>query len=302
MKEKAFIEIIEFTDPVCTWCWGSEPILRKLETHYEGNIEVNFVMGGLVKDIRSFRDSVNDIGGDMTKVNSQVASHWLEASSRHGMPVEENGFNLFSEENPSTYPVNIAYKAAEFQSKDLAKKFLRRMREGAASEAKNVNQIEVLIELAQESGLDVAKFIKSFSDGSAEKAFLEDLKITRSYRVHGFPSFLVKASNGKEVMLRGYQSYDTFREVIKQITNNEVVEKSFEKNEDSVLEFIKKYEHVAPVEIETNFDLTKTEASKIIKNLENKDLVNISSTGNGSFILPRFNPLECDSATGMCNI
>ena len=21
------IEIIEFTDPVCTWCWGSEPVL-----------------------------------------------------------------------------------------------------------------------------------------------------------------------------------------------------------------------------------------------------------------------------------
>jgi hypothetical protein len=25
MGEKYFIEIIEFTDPVCTWCRGSEP-------------------------------------------------------------------------------------------------------------------------------------------------------------------------------------------------------------------------------------------------------------------------------------
>lgn len=27
-------EIIEFTDPVCTWCWGSEAVLRKLEARF----------------------------------------------------------------------------------------------------------------------------------------------------------------------------------------------------------------------------------------------------------------------------
>jgi protein-disulfide isomerase-like protein with CxxC motif len=54
MPEKPWVEIIEFTDPVCTWCWGSEPILRKLETHYEDQIRLCFVMGGLVKDIRDF--------------------------------------------------------------------------------------------------------------------------------------------------------------------------------------------------------------------------------------------------------
>jgi predicted DsbA family dithiol-disulfide isomerase len=32
------VDLIEFTDPVCTWCWGSEPILRKLETYYGGAI------------------------------------------------------------------------------------------------------------------------------------------------------------------------------------------------------------------------------------------------------------------------
>jgi len=84
MGDNPLIEIIEFTDPVCTWCWGSEPILRKLETRYEGNIKISFIMGGLVKDIRDFRDESNDIGGDISQVNEQVASHWLEASSRHG--------------------------------------------------------------------------------------------------------------------------------------------------------------------------------------------------------------------------
>lgn len=29
--ENKKVEIIEFTDPACTWCWGSELVLRKLK-------------------------------------------------------------------------------------------------------------------------------------------------------------------------------------------------------------------------------------------------------------------------------
>ncbi len=46
MNEKINVEIIEFTDPARTWYWGSEPILRKLEANYAGNLEISFVMGG----------------------------------------------------------------------------------------------------------------------------------------------------------------------------------------------------------------------------------------------------------------
>ena len=37
------IEIIEFTDPVCTWCWGSEPVLRKLETRFGEQVKISYI-------------------------------------------------------------------------------------------------------------------------------------------------------------------------------------------------------------------------------------------------------------------
>lgn len=302
MDDKLNVEIIEFTDPACTWCWGSEPILRKLESNYEGNIEINFIMGGLVKDIRDFRDDHNGIGGDLSKINEEVASHWLEASSRHGMPVDAENFSLFSAEYPSTYPMNIAYKAAQFEDEKVAKKFLRRMREAIAAEGKKTNRTEALIELAQESGLDVVQFIKNFTDGSAEKAFEEDLYTTRSYKANGFPTFLVKVSNGKEVMLRGYQSYETFKQVIKQITDGKLVEKKLEVNEETILNFISKYGRVAPVEIEVTFNLTSAEVKEYLDNLKSQNAVGITPDGNGYFISIKANPLTCDSENGLCNI
>lgn len=86
-------------------------------------IEIKYVMGGLVKDIRDFYDSYNDIGKDPEQSNKQVVKHWLEASQRHGMPVESEGFHMFSDEYPSTYPQNIAYKAAQMENQILADKF-----------------------------------------------------------------------------------------------------------------------------------------------------------------------------------
>jgi putative protein-disulfide isomerase len=300
--ENRKVEIIEFTDPACTWCWGSEPALRKLETLYEGNLEVNFVMGGLVEDIKNFSDDWNGIGGDLSEVNEQVAGHWMEASERHGMPVEVNGFKLFTEDTPSTYPMNIAFKAAQFQSNDLAKKFLRRVREALAAEAINANQTEVLIELVGECGLDIAKFIKSFTDGTAEKAFQEDLQITKANRVQGFPSFAVKASNGKAIMLKGFQSFETFKAVIDQITDGEIIPKNIEKTEENVMDFINKFERVASAEISATFNFSVTEAEEIIQSLKKQRLINITKAGNGYFVTPSNNPLACDPVTGVCHI
>jgi predicted DsbA family dithiol-disulfide isomerase len=280
MPKQSLVEVIEFTDPASIWCWGSEPILRKLETHYEGKIKISYVMGGLVKDITK----LHDVSGDTVQINEQVAGKWLKASQRHGMPVEISGFSLFLDDYSSTYPMNIAYKAAQFQDEKLAKQFLRRMREASAIEGKKVNQTKVLIELARESGLDTEKFIRSFSDGSAETAFLEDLKLVRSNRVHNFPSFLVKNNQGKKIRLRGYQSYAAIRDVIDHLSNGTLSEKRFEGTEKQVLAFIRKFKRAAVVEIDQVFNLSAARREKIIHKLQNKNLIKLTTVGNGCFI------------------
>lgn len=302
MEDKITVEVIEFTDPVCTWCWGSEPTLRKLKTNYAGNLEVKYVMGGLVKDIRDFSDPGNGIGGDIEKINKQIASHWLEASERHGMPVDAEKFELFSDDYPSSYPMNIAYKAAQMEDEKLANKFMRRMREAVAVEGRKANQIEVLIELAGEVGLDVGKFIGNMNSGLAENAFEDDLYTTAAYRVTGFPAYLIKASNDKSIMLRGYNSYETFVEVIKQATEGKLVEKKVEVNEDTILDFIKEYDRVAPVEIELTFELNKEQVKEYLDNLLAEKKIRVEAYGNGHLISAKGNPLTCDPVTGVCNI
>jgi len=295
------LEIIEFTDPVCTWCWGSEPVLRTLEARYADKIKIGFIMGGLVKDITAFYDSHNEIGGDPELSNQNIAAHWLEASERHGMPVKVEGFKLFTKDQPSTYPQNIAYKAAQMQDEVKADRFLRRMREASAAEALQTNLTEVLVELASEVGLDIGRFLEDFTGGKAKTAFEEDLYTTAQFRAHGFPTFLVKFGE-KSMLLRGYQNYNTFNAVINQLTNGEIQEMKPLPTEDNVLEFINKNGSLAPVEIKMPFDLTDAELDKIINSLQEKKLVAKRVAGNGYFISPLNNPMMCDVDSGMCGI
>jgi putative protein-disulfide isomerase len=300
MDGKHMIELIQFTDPVCTWCWGSEPLLRRLETRFGDQIKSSFVMGGLVRDIRDFYDSTNDIGGTPEAADEQIARHWEEASSRHGMPVDTRDYHLFTNEYPSTYPQNIAYKAAQMENEALADKFLRRIREASSAEGRQTNAPEVLIELASEVRLGVAKFIERVGDGTAEKAFKHDQQLCGQLNIHGFPTFLVR--NGeKAVLLRGWQQYETIRSVMRRLTAGEIVERDVDASDTSILAFIREHGNLAPAEIKMAFDLSDDEVESVIHRLLNQNLISKRAVGNGFFISAK-DAATCVSETGVCQI
>lgn len=56
------IVITNYSDPVCVWCWGTEPIFRAMETHYPDLFSIRYVMGGMVRDLSDFNDEENGIG------------------------------------------------------------------------------------------------------------------------------------------------------------------------------------------------------------------------------------------------
>lgn len=292
------IEILAFTDPVCTWCWGSEPVLRKLETWYGGRLHIRYVMGGLVEDIRAFYDRANDIGGDPERSNVSIAHHWLEASERHGMPVRTEGFRLFTAETVSTYPQNIAFKAAELTNPALAARYLRRMREASAAEARETGRYEVLIELASEVCLDIAAFIGRLNDGSAEKAFREDLETTRRYGVRGFPTFLFRYGE-QELMLRGYQGFNAMQAVIGTLSGGILQGQAPEKSAERVLGFLRAYGRAAPVELATVFDLVPQDLEEILDALAAGGHIRRVVAGNGCF-WEQLVSGACDPGTGTC--
>ena len=269
------LRITVFADPVCTWCWGSVPILRAIEYRLGKNVEIEYVMCGMIEDIRSFVNRRLQIGGDTALSNRNMMKAWLEASVVHGMPVEEHGFHLFSEEYPSTFPQNIAYVAAKLccgncagEGGDVARanRFLRRVQQATALEAMQTSRVEVLADLAAVEGFNPDEFRQTMASDAAKKAFADDRERARHYDVKEFPTFLLEY-NGRESILRGYITYNAFVKEILAIGNGDISARLLKHSSSeadscaptikNVKNFIHHYKSVFPVEIATAFALVR---------------------------------------------
>ncbi|MFX1521132.1 MAG: DsbA family protein [Promethearchaeota archaeon] len=270
------IEVVEYQDPYCTWCWGSEPILRKIQELYGDQVKITVKAGGLI-------ETLDEQIAQQWFV--QVAQHWLDASERHGMPVDVQVWQDLQGEFRSTYPANIAYKAAQMQNPELADKFLRRMREAAAAERRYIHKREVQVELAMEVGLDSEKFVEVLETNSAEKAFYEDLEEFRATGSKAYPTFLITHMQGKRALLTGYRRFEFFERILKDLAGDELVKKKLEATSENILAFIRKYDKVATREVAEVFDLTDMQAKDMLEILESEGSVVGTKAGNSYFWL-----------------
>jgi len=277
------IELIVYTDPYCTWCWGSEPVLRKIQEVYGDQVRLVYRMGGLVEDTIRFRDPLNKIGGP--GMHRQVAEHWRQAATRHGMPVDADVFIDFESEFRSTWPACIAYKAAELQNPELAGKYLRRLREGASAEHLPIHRPEVQADLAGEVGLDRQRLLADIENGSAEQAFREDLQLCRDNEVTGFPSYEVHVPGEEEVAMFGYHNYNTFESTFQRLAEDRLKPRVMVADDDGIVGFARKYGKVAPREVSEVFSLKMSEARERLDQLVSDGRLSKQQAGSGWFYL-----------------
>ena len=261
------MKITVFSDPVCTWCWGSVPVWRALAYHYGERLELDYVMGGMIEDIRSYTNRRLSIGGDIALSNRKIHDHWLEASAVHGMPVCEHGFRLFSQERPSTIPQNLAYLAARvYEARysgevkpGAAHRYLRHLQEATAVDAVLTNDVDTLVDMSAVAGFSPEKFRTIYGSSVVKTLYDEGKAFCRNYEANSFPSYLV-SYRGEEMLLRGYSTFDMVRNCIEQLSfgNIKPIDDGREKfTPENVLRFMDGCGMAYPVEIATAFGLAR---------------------------------------------
>ncbi len=296
------ITIYQFTDPVCAWCWGNEPVMRAIDYLYGDRIDVEFIMGGLVEDIATMFEDDGRTADAVAHANDRIRKGWIAASARHGMPVRTEPFTLFSSRQPSSFPQNIAFEAAKRLDPAAAKRFLRRLREATFAEARPTAQIDVLIELATEAGLDATEFVDEYTHGNAQADFMQDRTKCRRNGITGFPSYLIK--NGQtSIILGGYQNLATFHTVIRRLSDGRIKPRKASPSPANVADFVRRYTTVYPVEIETVFGIDRSQTDTIVDELIRTKRISAEAIGDGRrlTIVPKKRPAADRSGTADTN-
>ncbi len=215
-----------YTDPACSWSWGTEPKLRRLMWEFGDELEFVWVMGGLAREYGpGYRDEDGAIGSG-PDCFADLMAHWLDVGAETGMPIDARLWTrnkIFS-----TYPACLAVTAASEQGSAAAYRYLRRLREGLMLECRKLDHTEALIGEAGPAGLDVERFRIDLTSNAITEAFGADLeevrnppaeareagkvKRTEGYERLSFPSAVFVAPDGSRVGVFGWRPYEDYRE------------------------------------------------------------------------------------------
>lgn len=203
------LHIVYFSDPVCSYCWNIEAYLRKLSLEYGQYFTCEERMGGLLETfgIKSYSDEVTDA--------EEMASMWDKISEKLRLPI--NGKIWLTDPLSSSYPPSIAFKAAQLQSEELALKLMRRLREALYVEVLNISKWNVIKEQAEAVGLNIEKLEADYSNGSAKKAFEEDLELTQKLKVDIFPTLIILNKKNQNYTLSAPSFYVQIEDGIKKM-------------------------------------------------------------------------------------
>ncbi|MCG9647906.1 DsbA family protein [Vibrio brasiliensis] len=192
-------------DPMCSWCWGYKPVWQKITQALQDKIDIQYVVGGLAPD------SDQPMPEEMQQ---QIASYWKKIEDFLGT---EFNYDFWSQNTPrrSTYPSCRAVMAARKQGAEQS--MLAAIQNAYYLQARNPSDNDVLIDLANDIGLDVARFEADLLSEDLNLQFMQELEFARSIGGNSFPSLFVATEQGVVELQVDYQSAETTIDQVEQI-------------------------------------------------------------------------------------
>ncbi|MFF3448698.1 DsbA family protein [Streptomyces sp. NPDC002667] len=112
------VEVVEYTDPLCPWAWGSEPVFRGLRAALAGRVRWRRAYCVLFEDD-------DDPPPDPAAETAWYARYVEDIGAHTGAPRARR----LSRVAASSWPSSLVAKAAERQGEEVAERVLRRLRE-----------------------------------------------------------------------------------------------------------------------------------------------------------------------------
>ena len=165
------MDVVEYTDAMCSWAWGTEPKLRLLHWRFDDQIESwRHVVGHLVEDeYMPDRDRVADA--------ARLGEYWKVVCDQTGMPRPAPLQRAPSGSRAS----GLAVKAAQEIGHPRPDSVLRALREATFVYGEPPDTIERALEACGEViGLDTVRLAEAIASDDVAEAYRADAEETRS--------------------------------------------------------------------------------------------------------------------------
>lgn len=240
-EESDIVPIVQRVDPLSAMSWGVQPVMKRVRERYGDQIEIYY-------DLAPVREFDNP---------ETARQQWKDSTEYQSTPVD---FSFWNNPPESTEPVNRAYAAAYKQDSSVAERYLRTLWIEGVTGGRNISDRRTLIELADKTGLDTARFEADFE--SAEIDTGSD---------HCELPLTIMEIIGEPIARRGYVHYADFKE--------QFIRQGLEEEELQELQgFVAEQGPVTTEEVMEVYELDQREATVELQALEGIRSIEIGRT------------------------
>ncbi|MGW5655574.1 DsbA family oxidoreductase [Streptomyces humi] len=158
------VEVVEYTDPLCPWAWGSEPVFRGLREALGGRVRWRRVYCILF-------DHEDDPAPDPAAETAWYTRYVEDISGHTRAP---RPYRL-SRVAASSWPASLVAKAAEAQGPEVAERVLRRLRESVFVLGEPADSAALALGVVQGvPGLDVDRLARDAASDDVLRKVAED--------------------------------------------------------------------------------------------------------------------------------
>ena len=175
-------------DPMCSWCWGFQPVWKALQsalTPYieKGDIQIQPMLGGLAVDSNAPMP---------LPMQTKLAGVWRQIESQLGTEFNHD-FWQDCQPRRSTYPACRACLVARDQN--LESEMAAQIQQAYYLRAQNPSDLDTLTQCASKIGLKEEGFLKAMAHCQKEEILEQEVQIARQLGLHSFPSLALMRAN-----------------------------------------------------------------------------------------------------------
>lgn len=209
-------ELYYFVDPMCSWCYGFSPEMKKLANQLPDNLNLHYIMGGLAPD------SAEPMPAEMKEY---IKHHWQTVAARTGATFN---FDFWTKGEPrrSTYPSCRAVIAAGIQGESNIPVMLEAIQKAYYQQARNPSDDKTLVEIAGEIGLDTGQFKNDLNSPKVEELLQSGFGFRYRLGVRGFPTVVLEKGDKYYALSIGYTEAEVVLERLELVMADKVNEKA----------------------------------------------------------------------------
>lgn len=282
------ITLTIFTDPMMGLSYESEPVIRRLETHFVESLEIRYAMCVLVADVRHFmipEDMAETPELTLANYNRRLAAIYRKEEEINGMPIAMEECRLFDMQHLTSAPLCLAVKAVQRVAPDKAEQFLYRLRYATIVEVRPTTHQDELLRVVRLTGdIDEKAFLDAYAGGMAEKALQHDVCMARNLRLRSLPAYMLHFGS-RHSIIHDMANYDAFASAIHQLTRGTISPILPEVTTESLRQLVLRHPLISPIEISQAFNLhTADEVKQFIQPLIDSGEIRVQEVPHGIFI------------------